>query len=142
MKKTIIVLAFVAVVGLGTYFVFAQDRMNGMNENNDMMKNKMMEQQGGQGMMSQGVCPMHMMMCRSMMSKQMAVTEDGGVVVLAGNMVMKFDEELNLVKETELIDMEKMQQKMEKMMENCPIRQKMMNNQNQYQEDSDYLDQF
>ena len=138
MKKTIIVLAFVVVVGLGTYFVFAQDRMNGMNENNDMM--------------SQVMCPMHMMMCKSMMSKQMAITEDGEVVILAGNMVMKFDEELNLVRETELIDMEQMQQKMEKMMENCPMRQEMMkdqehmmnrrNNQNQYQEDSDYLDQF
>jgi len=50
---------------------------------------------------------MHGMMMKSMMSKQIVATTDGGVVVLAGNKIMKFDKNLNLVKEAEIkIDME------------------------------------
>jgi hypothetical protein len=58
-------------------------------------------------------CPMHgkmakekMMcmcpMCRMMMGKSLIATSDGGVVVLAGDKLMKFDKDLNLVKETKI----------------------------------------
>lgn len=62
--------------------------------------------------MSQGTSvdnPMRMPMqgmekkCFPMMGKtQMVATDEGGVIVLAGNRLMKYDAELNLVKEAEL----------------------------------------
>ena len=42
-------------------------------------------------------------MCRSMMGKaQMVATDEGGVIVLAGQKLMKYDADLNLVKEAEI----------------------------------------
>ena len=42
-------------------------------------------------------------MCCPMMGKaQMVATDEGGVIVLAGNKLMKYDADLNLVKEAEL----------------------------------------
>ena len=42
-------------------------------------------------------------MCCAMMGKpQMVATDEGGVIVLAGNKLMKYDAELNLVKEVEV----------------------------------------
>ena len=44
------------------------------------------------------------------MGKELVATTDGGVVVLIGNKLMKYDANLNLVKETEIkIDKEAMQ---------------------------------
>ena len=42
-------------------------------------------------------------MCCQMMGKaQMVATDEGGVIVLAGNKLMKYDADLNLVKEAEV----------------------------------------
>jgi hypothetical protein len=42
-------------------------------------------------------------MCASMMGKaQMVATDEGGVIVLAGNKLLKYDSDLNLAKEVEL----------------------------------------
>jgi hypothetical protein len=42
-------------------------------------------------------------MCCPMMGKtQMVATDEGGVIVLAGNKLMKYDADLNLVKEVEV----------------------------------------
>jgi len=58
------------------------------------------------------------------MQKQMVATNDGGVVVLSGNKLLKYDKDLNLVKEAELktddalkIDIGSMQDMMQKMKE-------------------------
>jgi hypothetical protein len=61
-------------------------------------------------------------MCRSMMGKaQMVATDEGGVIVLAGNKLMKYDADLNLVKEVEV------KMPMPSMMgKQCPITGKMM----------------
>ncbi|OGX10736.1 MAG: hypothetical protein A2351_07020 [Omnitrophica bacterium RIFOXYB12_FULL_50_7] len=41
--------------------------------------------------------------CASMMGKaQMVATDEGGVIVLAGNKLLKYDADLNLVKEVEI----------------------------------------
>lgn len=46
---------------------------------------------------------------------------------LAGNKLLKYDKDLNFLKETELkIDMEQMQKEIKKMMKNCPTCQKMI----------------
>ena len=121
MKKSIILLTVIALAATGSYVVFAQRQMGGMMQKQDTGKMGMMM---GEEMME--MCPMHMSMCQSMMSKQIVATQDGGVMAMVGNKLMKYDKDLKLVKETELkIDMEKMQQKMKEMMENCPM-QKMM----------------
>ena len=61
-------------------------------------------------------------MCGPMMNKaQMVATDEGGVIVLAGNKLMKYDAELNLVKEAEVkMSMPPMGGKQ------CPMMGKMM----------------
>jgi len=66
----------------------------------DDMKCPMMDKGGKGGMM--GMCPMHGMMMKSYMDKEMVATEDGSVVVMAGNKLMKYDKNLALKKEVEI----------------------------------------
>ena len=111
---TIIVLVLLA----GTWLIpssFAQ----GMNESmgKDMMKS---------GMMCKGEmmekCPIHGMGMKGIMEKSMIASADGGVIVLAGNKLTKYDKDLNVVKEVEIkIDIEAMQKNMMEMMKNCPM---------------------
>lgn len=67
------------------------------------------------GMMGKGMMQM-------MAKKQLVATEDGGVVLLLGNKLVKYDKKLNLVKEVELnIDTEGIRKMMKEMMKNCPM---------------------
>jgi hypothetical protein len=66
------------------------------------------------------MCPMH---C-GMMMKKMIATSDGGVIVMAGKKLIKYDKDLNLVKEVEI------KMDMEKMMKDCPMCQEMMEHHN------------
>jgi hypothetical protein len=80
-----------------------------------------------QKMMGHGSCMGAMM--KSMMSKSVLETKDGGLVVMVGNKLMKFDKDLNLVKEVEVkVDVTGMQEMMEQIMKNCPcpLRKQMM----------------
>ena len=44
-----------------------------------------------------------------MMAKQMVATGDGGIIVLTGNKLLKYDKDLNLIKEVEIkMDMKMM----------------------------------
>jgi hypothetical protein len=66
----------------------------------------------GHGMMG-GMGKCHMM--GGMMNKSMVATSDGGVVVLAGQTITKYDKNLNVVKEAQI--------KMDKsMMKDCPMK--------------------
>ena len=56
----------------------------------------MMSGQGMKGMMDQ-----NMMTC-GMMNRSMVPTEDGGIVVMIGNKLYKYDKDLNLKKEVEM----------------------------------------
>jgi hypothetical protein len=85
---------------------------------------------GGMGMMGgmapgmgmPGGCPMCGMMMHGMMQKQMVATSDGGVIVMAGCSLQKYDANLQLVKEVDLkIDIEKIQKHMQEMKKNCPM---------------------
>jgi len=72
-------------------------------------------------------CPLHATMMRGMAAKQMHVTENGEVVIMIGCQLFKYDANLNLVGQTQVeVDMEAMQKKLQQMMEKCPIRQQMM----------------
>jgi hypothetical protein len=66
----------------------------------------------------------HMMM-KMMMQKSVVATSDGGVVVVAGNKITKYDKNLKVVNEADIkMDMEAMGQQMHEMMANCPMMNK------------------
>ena len=68
------------------------------------------------------MCPMHSQMMRSMTEKTIVATSDGGVVVMIGNKLMKYDKNLKLVNEAEItMDMKAMQKMMGDMKEKCPM---------------------
>jgi len=94
------------------------------------MKEKQIEKERMAGTM--------MMKMMGMMQKQMVATNDGGVIVLVGNKLLKYDKDLNLVKEAELktpvelkMDVEPMQKMMEKMKEKYEMRGKMIKGESQ-----------
>ncbi len=83
----------------------------------DVMKSDMMFR----GVMMEK-CPMYGLMMKGMMEKLVIAAADGGVIVLAGNKLIKYDKDLNLVKEVEIkIDMEGMKKEMAEMMKDCPM---------------------
>lgn len=83
----------------------------------DMMKSNMMAK--GEMM---GKSPMQAMLMKAMMEKSIIATTDGGVIVLVGNKLIKYDKNLNVMKEVEIkIDMEAMQKDMMEMMKKCPM---------------------
>ncbi len=90
MKKKILIFLVLAVV-LGSW-AYAEDDMQGMDENS--------QQQGQSGGMMGGHGKGKMM---GMMQKDsMVATSDGGVVLKSGPRLIKYDKDLNLVKEVEL----------------------------------------
>jgi hypothetical protein len=90
MKKIIILIAIVAVVAACSYAVFAQGRTDG---------NEMPKRMAERGQMNRGMTGMHPgMMCNT----SMVATPDGGVIVMMGNKLTKFDKDLNMVKEAEI----------------------------------------
>lgn len=71
-------------------------------------------------------CPMHGMMMKSMMDCQMVATEGSGVIIKTCDKLLKYDKDLNLVKEVEMkVDIEAMKKMMCQMMEVCPMCKKM-----------------
>lgn len=52
--------------------------------------------------MGMSMSGMGKMNCPMMRKTQMVATDEGGVIVLAGNKLMKYDADLNLVKEAEI----------------------------------------
>ncbi len=132
MKKMIISAMVVLLVAGGAYVVLAKTEPGAMigramADSNEMMAmhKKMMD--GGMPGGPMGMCPMCMSMCQRMMRCEVVATPDGGVVVMTGQKLTKYDKDLNMVKEVEMkIDTEKMQKDMAKMMENCPMCKKMM----------------
>lgn len=67
---------------------------------------------------------MHGMMMKKMMTKEIVATGDGGVIVFVGNKLMKYDKDLNLIKEVEIqVDMEAMMKKCRKMIKKCGMKE-------------------
>ena len=62
-----------------------------------------------------------------MAAKQMVAVKDGGVIVLTGNKLLKYDQDLNLIKEVEIkMDMKMMHENWQHMKEKCSKDKKMM----------------
>ncbi|MFH1622665.1 MAG: hypothetical protein ABIA97_06065 [Candidatus Omnitrophota bacterium] len=95
--------------------VKSEEGMMGMGK----MKDKMMQHGKDKGWDK-------MSMMKQMMQKQIVATEDGGVIVLTGNKLLKYDKNLNLKKEAEIpMDMGGMHKRMMQMMKECPMKDKM-----------------
>jgi len=128
MKKTI----FIALMALLIVpaLVFSQEKSPAMDKSMEMGKGMDM----GKGM---GMCKGMGRECGKMgmmMQKQMVATSDGGVIVLAGNKLYKYDKDLNLVKEAEIkMDVEGMKKMMDQMKEKCG-KDKMMQEKNEKEE--------
>ena len=60
------------------------------------------EGQGNEMPMEKKQGPMMAMNMMGFMPKQMVATTDGAVIILAGNKLLKYDKDLNLVKEVEI----------------------------------------
>jgi hypothetical protein len=112
MKKTIVYTVIASALAAGAYLVFAAENEQpmiggGMMHGRMMDANQMPMHRGmGRGgmmdvndmMMRGGMMGMHPMMY----SSSLVATTDGGVVVMMGNKLIKYDKDLNLVKEVEI----------------------------------------
>jgi hypothetical protein len=109
-KKIMALFCLMTIVSIS--FAAAEDSKADMKKK-DMMKgcvSEKAEKNCGCGMMEKGKM---MGMSHMMMSRSLVATTDGGVVVMAGNKLQKYDKDLMLVKEVELkIDMEAMKKMM------------------------------
>ena len=127
MKKTIFVtlLALLLVPALA----FSQEKPKGTDTSMEM----------GKGMgMDKGIGCKCGMGCNCgkmgmMMQKQMIATSDGGVIVLSGNKLYKYDKNLNLIKEAEIKKDFKDMKKMGEMKEEC-AKDKMIEEKNEKEE--------
>lgn len=108
----------ILIAAAGAYVAFAQQDGNMPGRRGGMM--------GRRGMMDGRMrpwrmCEMHRMMGRSMMEERFVPTSDGGVAILAGHKLVKYDSGLNVVKEVEVkVDYDAMEQQMRKRMGDCP----------------------
>ncbi len=74
----------------------------------------------------QGCSTCHMNKMMMMEGKKLVATQDGGLVLMVGNKLIKYDASMNVVKEVEIkMDMEAMKNMMEDMKKNCPMCSKM-----------------
>jgi hypothetical protein len=67
-------------------------------------------------------CKMCHMNKTMMDEKKLVATQDGGIVLMMYNKLIKYDAGMNVVKEVEIkMDMEAMKKSMEEMKKNCPM---------------------
>ena len=104
MKKTIILFSIVTLLVAGSYVVYANERMGGGMMRGGEDRQQGMGQQGMMGgMRGRNMMGGDMMRMGAMMdSSSIVATQDGGVVILMGNELFKYDKELELVKQTEV----------------------------------------
>ena len=107
MKKVTILTAVILVAAVGTYVVMAQQNDGGMMRGGGMGGMMRGGMQGRNMMSSDNMGPMN--------GCSLVATEDGGVVVMMGNELMKYDKDLNLTKKAEIkFDWENWQKMMSK----------------------------
>lgn len=118
MKKAIGIILILALAI--TFSVFAAEKEQAETEEKVMMPGADMMQKGmmpGAGMMGGGMGMMKPMP----MGKTMVATSDGGVVVMVGNRLYKYDKNLELKKEAEIkMDMPAMKHMIKSMKKKCP----------------------
>ncbi len=130
MSKVKVLASVVISVMFCSVVAFGQDSSE---KNQPVAEEKMQEKQMDKERM--GGMIMQMM---GAMQKQMVSTNDGGVIVLTGNKLLKYDKDLNLVKEVELktgvelkMDAGSLQEMMKSMKEKYGKKNKMPQGDNQ-----------
>lgn len=119
MKRIVIIVFACVLIGGTSFLVFAEQHKGGKMEKKMMGESSMHKKMMGKSKMMEK-CSM-----AKMMKKEVVATEDGGVIVMVGNKLLKYDQDLNLKKEVEIkIDMKKM---MKEMMKKCSMHKMMMN---------------
>ena len=136
MKKNIWIIMLVVLLA-GASLVYAEGMKGGMM-GKGMMRKGMVDDKdgmmGGKMMGMMGMCPM----MKSMMERSVVATSDGGVVVVMGNKLTKYNKDLNVIKEVELkMDMEAMKKNMDDMMKMCPMMGKGMKDRMSKKDDDD-----
>ncbi|MBN2467878.1 MAG: hypothetical protein JXD19_06965 [Deltaproteobacteria bacterium] len=120
MKKCLFTLLGVMALVCMVTFSYAQDPVP--EESGTMMHHRG-KMTCNKDMMGTGCCQA----MAAMTPKFLVETKDGGIVLLAGSKLMKFDQNLNLVKEVQIkMDIEAEQEMMRQMQKNCPRRTMMM----------------
>ena len=124
MKRSIVVVMIAALFMLIPVICFSEEPVEQKDtatletttpERGMMGQGMMAKGMMGQPMMQQGQArPMQGMMMKAMMEKEMVATPDGGVIIMVGNKLLKYDKDLNLKKEVEIVkfDKEAMMEKM------------------------------
>lgn len=115
MKKTAFVVVLMLLVLAASSIGFAQEPAE--------MKEQMVvkEMKGGMMGMQPGLSIM-----KKMMGGQMVATKDGGVIVLIGKKLLKYDKDLNLQKEAEIkVDLEEMHETEMQWKEKCKMDEKL-----------------
>jgi hypothetical protein len=122
MRKTLsVVLACALVVGFSSLALAEENKDSGV-VSKATMQDKGMTMCKMDKHEKMGICPM----CSMMMKREVIATQDGGVIVMIGNKMLKYDKDLNLVKEVEVkMDVEGMHKMMMEMKEKCPMCKKM-----------------
>jgi len=117
MKTTKVLVLALAILLASSVIAFAYEH--------EMKQESMMSQGMKAGKMKKTM--MYGTLQKMMMAKQMVATKDGGVIVLLGNKLLKYDKNLNLVKETEIkIDFEAMNKMIQRMSKECPMYKEMV----------------
>lgn len=123
MKQRIAVtMACMAVVTALTSLVIAEEHPQGMKQGK-MMQGQ--EEMSGKKDMIKDMPMMQCPMMGGMMKRQVVAADDGGVFIVVGNLLLKYDKDLKLVKKTtiEIAD-EDMKQMMTKMKKHCGMCRK------------------
>lgn len=119
MKKIIILLAIVTVVlSMGSFaFAASKEEPKFGGEHSAMPMSPDMERGGAMGMGSRVPMMSSMVMMQMLREKSITPTSDGGVLIIVGNQMIKYDKDLNVVKEAELkIDTAKLRESAMEMM--------------------------
>lgn len=114
--KKVLLIGLGAILLIGSLnFSFAQESTKGKEASKSQEAIHPCKQE-----MGHPPCPKEPMM-HQMMPKTLLETKDGSLIVLVGNKLMKYDKDLNLVKEVEIkVDAEGMKKMMMQMKEGCP----------------------
>ncbi len=113
MRRLVVPVALVVVIGLGGYAIFAEQSSTPQGGSCGMMGGGM-----GAGMMGGMSCSP----C-AMMQTAIATTSDDGVIVAAGGKLIKYDASLKKVAERDIdIDWDTLHKKMQ---QSCPMSQMM-----------------
>lgn len=113
MRKAL--LSAISILLVGTTFVAAQ----GPGMGRGMMGGQMMHADSGMMKPMRG-CGIMM----DMASPKSVIPVDDGIIVVVGNKLLKYDQDLNLKKETQIeIDYEEIEARMQRMRQMCPQMQ-------------------